>query len=174
MTGTAASRKQECTSARKFYHGHKPYYGEKYCNKRFLDRVINLIPDSGSKALWSLIPLFLALSPLLWALIPVIFWALSPEPIYHVTTLIHGTYLYRSTIIFSLGVKVTVKRGFRCFIFLICYNLCSSVGKDSLAREKQKTVWSKDLLIHILLFHLLRGFSNQFRVARSMVSANQR
>ena len=31
--------------------------------KRFLDRVINLIPDSGSKALWSLIPIFWALSP---------------------------------------------------------------------------------------------------------------
>ena len=58
----------------------------KICDKRFLDRVINLIPDSGSKALWSLIPFFWALSPFLWALIPVIFWALSPEPIYHVTT----------------------------------------------------------------------------------------
>ena len=35
---------------RKFY-GHKPYYAEKNCEKRFLDRVINLIPDLGSKAL---------------------------------------------------------------------------------------------------------------------------
>ena len=60
---------------------------EKHCDKRFLDRVINLIPDSGLKALWSLIPFFWALSLFLWALIPVIFWALSPEPIYHVTTL---------------------------------------------------------------------------------------
>ena len=31
------------------------------------------------RALWSVIPPF-------WALIPVIFWVLSPEPIYHVTT----------------------------------------------------------------------------------------
>ena len=31
--------------------GHKPYYAEKYCDKRFLDCVINLIPDSGSKTL---------------------------------------------------------------------------------------------------------------------------
>ena len=43
-------------------------------------------------------------------------------------------------------VKVTVKRGFRCsllsfFYFSdICYNLCSSVGKDGLARGKKKTV----------------------------------
>ena len=52
MTGTAASRSKNrcCTSARKFY-GQKPYYAEKYCDKRFLDRVINLIPDSGLKAL---------------------------------------------------------------------------------------------------------------------------
>ena len=62
---------------------------KKYCDKRFLDCVINLIPDSGSKALWSLIPFFWAPSPFLWALIPVIFWALSPEPIYHVTTLLY-------------------------------------------------------------------------------------
>ena len=34
------------------------YYAEKYCDKRVLDRVINLIPDLGSKALWSLIPFF--------------------------------------------------------------------------------------------------------------------
>ena len=63
---------------------------KKYCDKRFLDCVINLIPDSGSKALWSLIPFFWALSPFLWALIPAIFWALSPGPIYHVTTLTWG------------------------------------------------------------------------------------
>ena len=63
-------------------------HAEKHCDKRFLDRVINLILDSGLKALWSLIPFFWALSPFLWALMPVIFWALSPEPIYHVTTLI--------------------------------------------------------------------------------------
>ena len=62
---------------------------KKYCDKKFLDCVINLIPDSGSKALWSLIPFFWAPSPFLWALIPVIFWALSPEPIYHVTTLLY-------------------------------------------------------------------------------------
>ena len=90
MTGTAASRSKNrcCTSARKFY-GQKPYYAEKYCDKRFLDRVINLIPDSGLKALWSLIPFFWALSLFLLALIPVIFLALSPEPIYHVTTLLY-------------------------------------------------------------------------------------
>ena len=82
----AGSKNRQCTSDRKFY-GHKPYYAEKYCDKRFLDRVINLIPDSGSKALWSLIPFFWALSPFLWALIPIKFWALIPEPIYHVTTL---------------------------------------------------------------------------------------
>ena len=62
------------------------YYAEKYCDKRFLDRVINLIPDSGSKALWSLIPFSWALSPFRWYLIPVIFLALSPEPIYHIIT----------------------------------------------------------------------------------------
>ena len=33
-------------------------HAEKHCDKRFLDRVINLIPDSGLKALWSLIPFF--------------------------------------------------------------------------------------------------------------------
>ena len=63
------------------------YYAEKYCDKRFLDGVINLIPDSGLKTLWSLIPFFWALTLFLWALISVIFLALSPEPIYHVTTL---------------------------------------------------------------------------------------
>ena len=53
-------------------------HAEKHCDKRFLDRVINLIPDSGLKALWSLILFFWALSLFLWALIPVIFllaWA---------------------------------------------------------------------------------------------------
>ena len=37
--------------------------------------------------MWSLISFFWALSPFRWALIPVIFWALNPEPIYHVMTL---------------------------------------------------------------------------------------
>ena len=31
----------KCTSAAKLY-GHKPYYVEKNCDKRFLDRAINL------------------------------------------------------------------------------------------------------------------------------------
>ena len=88
---SAGSKNGQCTLATKFY-GHKPYYAEKYCDKRFLDRVINLIPDLGLKALWSLIPFFWALSPFLWALIPVLFWALSPEPIYHVTTLLYSCY----------------------------------------------------------------------------------
>ena len=73
----AGRKNRKYTSARKFY-------GQ---NKRFLDRVIivlNLIPDSSSKALWSLIPPFWALSPFLWALIPVIFWSLSPEPWAHI------------------------------------------------------------------------------------------
>ena len=35
--------------------------------------------------------------------------------------LFHGTYLYRSTITFSLGVKVTVKRGFRCSLLSLFY-----------------------------------------------------
>ena len=66
MTGTAASWKKSI--------GNVPRPGnymdtnlikrtKKYCDKRFLDCVINLIPDSGSKALWSLIPFFWALSP---------------------------------------------------------------------------------------------------------------
>ena len=64
---------------------------KKYCDKRFLDCVINLIPDSGSKALWSLIPDPIpepqALSSEPWS--RSYFWALSPEPIYHVTTLLY-------------------------------------------------------------------------------------
>ena len=59
------------TSARKFY-GQKPYYAEKCCDERFLDRVINLIPDSRLKSL--VIPDTILLSPEsyfgLWALSP--------------------------------------------------------------------------------------------------------
>ena len=57
LAGTAASRTQECengycTSARKFYWTQTLLRGNTiYCDKIFLDRVINLIPDSGSKAL---------------------------------------------------------------------------------------------------------------------------
>ena len=60
-------------------------HAEKHCDKRFLDRVINLIHDLGLKALWSLIPFFWALSPFLWALSSEPWsqsyfglWALSP------------------------------------------------------------------------------------------------
>ena len=75
----------KCTSAAKLY-GHKPYYAEKNCDKRFLDRAINLIPDSGSKALWpwshSSEPWALSFEPWSQHIL-----GLSPEPIYHVTTL---------------------------------------------------------------------------------------
>ena len=53
------------TSARKLY-GQKPYYAEKFCDERFLDRVINLIPDSGLKSFVIPDPTFLSLEP--WAL----------------------------------------------------------------------------------------------------------